>query len=496
MRRGFGAALLAALLGLAGLAQAQYLTYDAERRGQAITDARPSLRLGAMGGLRLVVPDENNELNLSDFGGNLAGLLGDRRGWSVEGWGGRNNSYVDRNAIYHGDAVRQRDRLDLEGGGLDVVYRREAERALGMTIFWHGFDARQRYGANTRVSGPDSRFFVNQAVGPLTFAVGASTASDKEDVVSEDIFNIAHTSKTRRLSVAAAWDLGRGGMSLGAQVDADRVRIEGRSADPSGFHGDTFEWRRPALSTRVSLTRPEGAGRFAFGVNAGRLSREGTEEASISWSDRFPRNPSRVNFALTIPSFSEEEKGWNTDGRLSYRLASGLRLGGECSYQKFESQVTESANSNFVGSRSEQDGEYTTWRLGGGIGTTLLRDGRLRAGLEGAVVGGKSDVTLPRQTLEQKTRGYEARIGGEYLFAREVAVRAGYQRLSMDYAVDEPASLGLSNGLTFGLGYLPRGGLVALDTYVRIWKETPDVPGETNRRAALRDLQASVRFLF
>jgi hypothetical protein len=490
------AVLLGALLVLPGMVGAQYLTFDAARRGQTVSDARPSLRLDAMGGLHLVIPDENNELNLSDFGGNLAGVLRDRSGWSVESWLGRNNSFVDLNTAYLGQDVRQRNRLDLEGGGLDVVYRRGAKSALGMTLFWRGYDARLTYGPNSRVSGPDSRVFVNHVVGPLTVAVGAATASDKEDLVALDIFSIHHTSESRRLTVAAAWDLNMAGMSVGAQLDADRVRIDGASADPSGFHNDTFEWRRPATQMRLTLVRPERLDPLAFGVTVGRLRREGTEEATISWSNRFPQNPSRVNYANRVPSFTETEHGWDAGGRASWRFARYLRLSGEGLYRALEDRVTESANSNFSGSRSQEIAKRTAWRFGAGLGAVLLRDGRLRAGVETAVDGGRLDSQHPRQTLVQETRGYETRTGVEYLFARDLVVRAGYQWRSRDHAVGEPASLGLSNGLTLGFGYVPRGGLIALDTFLGVWKERPDVPGAANREAASRDLAISVRFLF
>jgi hypothetical protein len=365
-----------------------------------------------------------------------------------------------------------------------------------MTLLWHGYDARLTYGPNSRVSGPDSRFFASQVFGRFTAAIGVTTASDKEDIVSADVFCIPHTSQSRRLTAAAAWDLRLGGMSIGAQLDADRVRIHGRSADASGFHGDTFEWRRPATQMRLALVRPEGLDPLAFGVSLGLLRREGTEEATISWSDRFPANPGRVNWTTRIPSFAEKEDGWDTGGRVSYRLWPHLRLGGEALYRSFHSRVTESANSNFAGSRSQQDSKETAWRFGTGLGTVLGRNSRLRAGIEGAVNGGQLDLERPRQTLAQKSRHYEGRFGVEYLFAGDLAARAGYQRYSRDYAVGKPASLGLSSGLTLGLGYVPRGGLVALDTYLRVWREAPDVPGATNRKAAARDLQVSVRFLF
>ena len=254
--------------------------------------------------------------------------------------------------------------------------------------------------------------------------------------------------------------------------------------------------RRHLRGPAGSLVRPEGLGRLAFGVNVGGLRREGTEEATISWADRFPQNPSRVSYAIEVPSFSESEHGWDADGRASWRFARNLQLSGAGLYGKLDSRVTESPNSNFAGSRSQEKAKLTTWRFGAGLGAVLLRDGRLRAGVEAAVDGGQLDSERPRQSLEQKTRTYEVRTGAEYLFARDLVVRAGYQWRSRDYAVGEPASLGLSNGLTLGFGYVPRGGLLALDTYLQVWKEYPDVPGAANREAEARELAISARYLF
>lgn len=496
------AVALAALPVLPGTAGAQYLTFDAAERGQVISVARPSLRLDAMGGLYLVVPDENNELNLSDFGGNLAGVLSDRQGWSVESWLGRDNSYEDLNETYLGEDVRQRTRFDLVGGGLDVVYRRKARSALGLNLAWQGYDARLTYGPNSQVTGPGFQAFGNQVFGPVTAAVGVSMASDKESIADNqdpsaaDVFAISHESKTRRLTVAAAWDLKRAGMLLGAQVDADQVRIDGSSEDRSGYHADNFDWRRPATQMSLTLVRPEGLGSFAFGVNLGRLRREGTEEAEISWSDRFPDNPGRVNFAALVPTFTEKESGWSAEGRASWRFAPHLQLSGGGLYRSFESDVTESANANFVGSRSQESADVTVWRVGAGLGAVLLQDGRLRVGLETAVDGGQLDSVRPRESTTQETLSFDARTGVEYLFARDLVVRAGYQRMAKDHAVGEPASLGQSNGVTVGFGYAPRGGLIVLDTILQVWREYPDVPGDLDREADARYLAVSARLLF
>jgi hypothetical protein len=133
--------------------------------------------------------------------------------------------------------------------------------------------------------------------------------------------------------------------------------------------------------------------------------------------------------------------------------------------------------------------------VAGGVGS-VVRGGRLRVGVEGGVSGGKLDSQRPRLSVVQKTRSYDFHAGCEYLVAGDLAARAGYQRRSHDYAVGQPASLGLANGLTLGFGYLPRGGLVAIDTFIRVWKERPDVAGATDRQSEESDLGVSARLLF
>src|SRR5882672_7059854 len=84
MNRGMVARGCAVALAMAGVllvartAGAQYLAPALDRPGFDRRPTQPSLRLLTLGGLSLAIPDENNEINLWDFGGSTLGLFSDR----------------------------------------------------------------------------------------------------------------------------------------------------------------------------------------------------------------------------------------------------------------------------------------------------------------------------------------------------------------------------------------------------------------------------------
>jgi len=463
---------------------------------QAFELERPSVRLQALGGMQLAIPDENNEINLSDFGDNLAGTARDRDSWTVEGWAGVNRSYEDWTELGSGKGLRIRDRNDRELAGLDVVYRQRAERALGGTAVWTARDHQLRYGSNSRVRGPSYRLFYNETFGPLSAAIGYAQLGEDEDILSPNVFDIWHVWRTRTASLAASYDLPTGGLIAAAQVNFDRVRIEGVSDDPAGFHRDEFDWRRPATRVALALLRPEGTGPVAVGAKLTLLERTGREEGSFSWSDRFPTNPSRVNFSARLPMFEEEESGWSAEGRAAWEAVPRLRLSGAAGMRHFESLVVETKNNNFIGSRQAADFTEDGLRVGAGA-MALLWNARLRVGAEGFFESGSREETVPREGAETvDSRLYEGRAGVEYLTPRRLALRVGFQASSEDGNVDAPSDLFLARGITAGIGYLPRGGTISLDIAARVWSSEQAEKSAERPEAEAEDLTLGVRLIF
>lgn len=484
------------LLAVSVPAEARYLEYEASRLGWSIPGSMPTVRLAAMGGLRYAVEDEGTELNLSDFGRNLAGVARDRTSWTIDSWSGQSRNWQDENTVYRGAAVRQRARFDEQTGGVEVVYRQGGRRAIGLTAAWQGFSSEMRFGADARVRGPLYRVFVNETFGPLATAIGIEQASDAEALVSPNAFAVEHSSDRSVLSIAAAYDLPRGGMSLGAAVDFGRSRIEGVSTDPSGFHRDLYHWRRPYTEYRISLVRPEGLSALAFGAICRVVQREGAEEGAINWSDRFPLNPGRSNYVALVPLFTEEQDILEVEGRAAWTAARWLRVSGLAGVATDESVVEESADGNFTGSRRGAELNASSWFGGLGLGVTTPSR-RVRVGVEADVEGVTVEEVLARSRSEIDGRRYQLRAGLEYQMPNRLILRGGYQRGSVDRDVDQAGSLLLANGGTLGFGYVPGGGTVSLDGAVRVWREEPE-NGQTaaNAVAESGDVLFGLRVLF
>jgi hypothetical protein len=481
MRRAVPATLVCLLM-IAGTASAQYIVYDAQQRDHPLPGARPSVRLEGMGGLALVVPDENNEINLSDFGDNIAGIISDRDGWSIETWGGRDLDQSRFRQPLSGSTLLRDASFDRALGGADVVYRKPGRRAVGGTINWTAHSTRESLGPATKVRGPDVFAFYNQVLGRLTLGAGVTSWSDDESVTSPDPFAIHHYSRTLTGSFAAAYALGS--WTAAGQMDVDRVTIHGVDADPAGFHSDEFEWARPATRLHFSLIRPEG-GKVAAGLNLSMLRRRGTEEAYIRWSDRYPDNPSHFNMVRHIPTFEEKEDGWGLEGRCLLKATGMLNLGGYGWIGNGTTKVTETPNANFVGSRRAEDSVQRTWRFGAGVGLSPTE--RLRAGVEGYLDGQKDTqhTTGPDQIL--KTRDLELRAGAEWLLPSHLALRAGFTTGSADENLDLAGNLYMSDGLSVGMGYLPRGGMFSLDGALRLARSRPDYSGGQQKRTDVQD---------
>lgn len=446
-----------------------------------------------MGQLGLVIADENNEINLSDFGANLAGIAEDRDGWSVEGWGGRIKNLDDSLNPTGSSDSRINNSLDQDLGGIDAVYRKPGRRALGVTALYDAQQTAATGGNAAKLSGPNFSVFWNEIHGPISAAVRLGTWSDNQNLVTTDVFGISNSSSGSVTTLASAWTWR--GWRIGGQLELDRSIIRGVSADPGGFHDDEFNWNRPVTRLRLNLIRPEGK-RLAFGVNLTSLSINGSEEGTFRWSDRFASNPSRLNYLVRVPTFQEKERDWGVEGRSLYRLTSALNLGGYASYQGFKTNVDDDPSGNLPGSLSFQDSDNKVWKLGAGLGGTWVQD-RLRAGVEGYAQGQSVSSVLQRVTVDTKSRNYALHAGLEWLLPSRIALRAGYLQGTLDENVDQPYNFYRNNGFTVGMGYLPMGGIVSLDAALRILQQRPGYSGGgSDTKTRVQDLEFGARFLF
>ncbi len=488
-KRSLAVSLLALLLASTG-ALAQYTVFDSARLGQPINPGLPQTRLLGMGGMNLVVEDENNQINLADFAGNLAGTAEDRDGWSLESWAGRGTTEEATLAVHRGDEVHQRNRFSRGTGGFDVVYRKGRYRAIGVTTNFNRYLFSRRYGDESKVRGPRVFAHYNENLGPLRLAFGVGRWTDEESVRSSDVFDMGHASETWTYRFDAAYPLL--GMIVGARFQADDVLIEGKSRGPSGFHQDEYTWSRP--STTLSLSVLRSVASLDAGIRLVMTERSGGEEVHISWSDRFLDNPSDANFVVTVPTFREEESAMVMEGRTLLRLGESVRLGAGAMYETFDSEVVEDLSSNFTGSRRAHDLEESRLRVGGG-GLFILFGGRLSLGGETHYDASSQDVRLPMGGVSVDSRRVELRTGAELLLPSRFAIRGGYIRGARDENLDLPNSFYVADGYSLGLGWTPRGGLFSIDGAFRALETRPDYDGWPDKSTDRQEFMLSARFL-
>ncbi|MFN8549412.1 MAG: hypothetical protein U0527_15925 [Candidatus Eisenbacteria bacterium] len=479
----------AAFLFVASSSHAQFIAYESHLAELPLFDSRSSARLLGMGGLELVIPDENREINLFDFGRNLAGLAADKDGWSLETQYGRLIDALDYSSELGGAPIAQRQVINQHSANTQIIFRQGGRRAVGTTIQFDSQDQDYRFGADNLMRGPRVSGYYNDRFGPVSLAIGLTRWTDNEDVASPDIFSIRHESSTWLVNLAAATRAA--GFEWGVEADFENVTIRGKSRDAAGFHQDEFQWRRPATNLRATaiLARP---GRLQAGFNLASGSRNGTEEAKISWADRFPQNPGRFYYAVRVPTFHEEESEWSLEGRASYRLQGSLRASLYGNTSGFSSDVTEAGN--WIGSRRAQKLDDANARVGGGLSKGFVGD-RVLVGLEGFGIFRTRDLTLSRAKSSISSRQLAGTLGAEWMVGPGFAVRGGYLVRNNDEDVDAPETLSKGNGWSLGFGYLPRGGMVALDGAVRSVGLDPDGTTSTNLRTDQTEYLVAARFI-
>ena len=487
-----GLALLGwtALLGMPFVAQAQFIDFQAEQQGIPFTDDPSLSRLISMGGLRFVIPDENNEINLADFGGNVAGIAADKDGWSVEWTYDKLRNTDDASLTRRSNAFVQRTVVTQEMADWTVIYRNGNGRAFGGSYRWDAQSVNVRVGDDSKARGPKVSALWNERIGPFRLGTSFHRFADNEDITSADIYAIRHFSESWIWRFGAATDLL--GLQWAGQIDLERNTIEGKSRDPSGFHQDDYRWLRPATKGRLSLLLPEGSDLEA-GVNLSFLDRSGREEAEISWSDRFPANPGGFNYDQKLGTFEEDESGLELEARALYWLSWAPRVGGYFRYGDFSSDVVES--SNFIGSRRAGSLDRTETVFGGGAATSLWSD-RFTLGVEGESRLTTTEAEVARAFSVIDAREISLRGGIEWFARPNLAFRSGYEYRTTDTDIDAPFTLRAGSAGSIGVGYVPNGGTITVDGYFRYLDQEPSEDGGENRDVGQWQLGIYSRMLF
>jgi hypothetical protein len=417
----------------------------------------PSARLEALGGMREAVPDENNEIHLLDFAGNLVGHLDDKPGSHLDAFTGP-RGWADRTTP---QALDQDFRVFPSGIRVNLVP--ESREALGGSVeYVVGSGAllvnrtlRQQFplpvenpltgSADGSLVTSDLRspaftvHYVRELPAGLAAGVEAGYLSENEGRSGGAVYQIDHD--------ASEWSI-RGSLAhrafahLGPLEDWV-VGMSGRSAQTNidGFsiddvHNDVFTWDRPSVGASVHLL-----GRVGPAVKGGLDFRydsfEGHESVDLNWSPQFALNPTEAPIRLSLASFEEGFRGRGFRTRWQLRPA-GARTAWGAGFvarrDEFWQLPAKNVNS-FMTAKSER---LTEWLATGG-GSYFLPAGR--GLLAGELAYGWSDrddrISSPASRVGASR--LEAGVGAEFAPALPVVLRAGYRLVFDDGNRDSEA---------------------------------------------------------
>ncbi len=482
---GLGMLLLSGML--AGGACAQAIDWAADVSQITLERGAGSSRLDGMGGLLLGVPDEGRELNLHDYGRNLAGILWDGDASRIDLWYRSSDDITD---LRDAQRTRTRNRTKLGESGATLAWRVNARRLVGAEAALERLGSQAERSDRSLMRNPTWTALGAQQFGSFVFAGGVGLTGDDQSLRTTDVFGIAHTSSGTRYIGSVAYQ--RDPFTAGVQIERQINTIKGSSHDESRFHEDKLTWKRPVgIYSGTVCWQPVEMIKGSFRGEMLRI--DGREESQISWSDRMPDNPGRTNLLLTVGTFDEKVRRSVVGSRWEAQPIDPLRLGVEWETGQLKQNVSE--GENFKGSRRAEDSKRTWTRLGAGGGYKLA-SGRLQLG---------ADAWYLRKTAEElriggkaKTTGrtVQLRTGAELFVGGVVALRGGVTRTAADSDVDQPRTLLKGNGFALGIGLLPRGGLYQIDAAFRYRSLNPDYEGVPSQEESGTAFSLGARFLF
>ena len=518
--------LLAALAGpwllpLARPAASQILEPWSLGTGVDPSSGVPKARLESMGGMREAVPDENNEINLLDFAGNLVGHLDDKPTHHMDAWGGW-RGWVDRTTPeapdqdyrlypfgFLGNALPN-DRYAIGGsmnvmnGGGERTVTDEFARLFGLPIVnpEAGSNEGQSLTADLVAAVYDIHY-ARRLTDRISFGLlGAYRSQDEERVMAAtyDLDNDAHTWAAKG-SLAGRLFTKAGPFEdwvLGVNAGLGDTRIDGISADD--LHTDEYTWERNPWGMNVHLLG-NVAGWAKGGLDFRYGSFEGQESASYNWSPQYALNPTSETILETRTVHEEGFRDQEFRTRWEVKppdLPASFGFGFNAGQSEYWLLPGTNVNS-FVTARSQQ---VTVWETAGG-GTYFLPRGR--GLLAGEFVWGWSDrderISPPTERIGASS--FEVGGGGEYAIAVPIVARAGYRYIRDDENrdLDDPVGESSAHRLAFGAGYRTPSGAIALDLafsydWVSSDAEEPGVASEVVEDKDRKLLTLQLRSLF
>ncbi len=472
---------------------------EAWRQGSGVAaDARtPPARLLAMGGMQVAVADENHEVNLLDFAGNITGHLTDKPSHHIDAFSGP-RTWRDRTTLGLGDQaithfptlfqvnLKPSDHVAL--GGTAAFFDATAERLVtpGLrqtfvlpveenadgSVTYEVIDAGLQGPA---LSGHGARRFGDK----LAAGIELSWARQREEKGTPARYQVDHIANTTQLAGSFTYRVVEGGggtvesLVAGANGAFGRTRFDGRAI--SDVHIDQLDWERPLVAGSVHVLG-DFAGDTRLGVDFRYQSFEGRETAHRNWSELFFLNPTGRTLIIDELTFEEGFRSKELELRFQRAarqtpifIGAGFRVG-----QNEYWQLPQENTNSYVQAKILRQ---TAWRAAGGASYRLPRGRGLVAG-ELAYGFDDLDRRISKPTRTEPKAVLEIGAGGEYFPFLRGGVRGGFRLLKEDgnRDLDDPVLDTTTRRASAGLTFRTEDAQWQLDaTFVRDWVENDAV---------------------
>jgi hypothetical protein len=509
--RGFVAlATVVAWLGVARPAAAQFLAPAVDRPGFDRRLTQPSLRLSMLGGVSLLFDDENNELNLWDFGGSSLGLLSDRDSTSFDFFFTSGSSATKHTV---GTVDREIQRASGLNAGLQAVGRSPGKFALGVDAGYlvgeTGIPAQtgiyQSRSSNTPVAIPvlNGTAFGGKWGYGIRFAFTNSsinndlkTETEKDgeillqdgDVVGSPPFDI-----TEGKIHASGLGLGIGytpSKTFNVALNFDELNNKVHGSNNNARR--VYELDEPQNSGEWSLTAIARPSWVVIGAQIGRRSFDSSQEYRFSQSGGLNGPPLVSRGDRLLRDFRQD---WlRSRVLLNPTSLPNLAVAGDLSIRYDRDQVDPATT---PGNYNEflVDLSIDTLQLGPAVTSTLdeLRHWnaglgasyRLTTRLQFGAEGHRYNTALDGPLVHSRQKLTDLKAGAEYVVSSTWTGRAGYSHRSADDDVYTLQNETVTNLATFGAGYARPGTQYSLDAGFEFGKRDSNYPDPTKTTGSL-----------
>ncbi|MGH7725557.1 MAG: hypothetical protein ACREOU_09010 [Candidatus Eiseniibacteriota bacterium] len=507
--------LTAIALGFAARpAAAQFLAPALDRAGFDVRARQPSLRLAMLGGTSLAFQDENNEINLWDFGVATTGLLSDRDSTSLDVW------FDGRSRKDHHTVSSTRFETDRKGAlntGLLAVGRNPGKFAAGLDGSYLTFNSAvpaqtgvyedASIGLPVAVPTVGGTAFGRRALWGARFLFGQESLTrelrtmsvDGDDVeltdgqvVDEPNFFDRNEFDTNLLGIGfgLGWDQANLGQ-IAIQYDHVDQHVKGKNETARRVF-ETDEKRPITEYSLTAIAAPASLSWLRAGLSVGRLMFHTTEDYRFSLSGGTGGIPlqgrgnrldhdQRLDYLRTRVDL--------TPGGSAKNLLVGADFNVRYDHDHVEPTTAPNDFNPFIDAIAadtlelpqkvaSEVQELRHWDAGVGLGYRFTD--RMSAGAEVHRYNNARDGL----SIHARQRITDLRGGVEYLLNPTWTARVGGWHRSDDKDVYTANNELVANALTLGAGYAPPTSSYALDAGFEFTQRSTNFPDPTEEEGS------------